>query len=1070
MPDGPMTPENNFKPNFNIGGPARLPANEASLLAAKQEFKPMSVSESLGAKEQLNAATGFFKPESRSTIPDIRLQKEDDDVKAKEQQMRLAERAYEQRMSEMYGEIGREGYLGQFMKGVKDLKILKEKLAESTKPETYDEESEKVLEKLAEIRGKQIDPKDIVPSGTLGEAKDRLNINIQDLSTEVKNPNNKIDVRERRDMEDLVIEAKVVHGLEKNINQEIEQTRERMAEGYVNIVHSSLDELGELNKYLEQLKNAYPYDSRWSIEYFKRALESINNKLRNKEKYEEEGLALVKMLKSDMLWASSLARVQEAMGPTFELYFDGELELQRLRSPHTELITEDFMRLFKKDLPGLKISDKEKELISLTFGKIKNNEDIERYRSLNTETLREVATRYQDEFGDWLYALVAANQKNMETSFDVGGDKEAGEHYMDIDEETYGFLKRLFNVTEASELIYIGEDGEKHDVVSDIFNPFCKTKDDKGTNETYVLRMHELVVNSKSYKDELKRISSLTDEKAKNIAIQKLVDKAIDISNKRIEEWEALNTNNIHDRLAFTVIGGLTNLENGVLSSGDLGWRWKYEKVETSRIETDASGARFIDLPGGKRIFENQTKPEEWNLYSHVFVDGGTRYGDVVYSIDENGKEFSVKKNENDSEGNLRLSEDVLSYIESHTIHGKVDRIQVKDKAQFFVKRASELGSIYDNHDITTVMFWARHIIDYDKMADSRSLLLLPTIGWYRERWESEPPYFKPELSEFAAKDTIMRERLDKILSPDNPLANEVARKVFIPGKKGHQPQYYGKFDPRVAKFIKENVWPFVTPWLSEPGKGEDEYYLSVPVFLPTSIPDINFWRTFTLDKPSVKLKEGNSVWHERISGGEERGGIKRKKLSEFEWKNMDQYKYSWAMVNHDQMERWFGPWITPHSFNRSSSEEVEKHLKNPSGLAEKEEGKRKRLSLRAGIMDGGVVRAASSAQSKTLSSVSFSDVLGTKIKSLKDNISPDTADLNIKLDTWMTKWIRPWLNVELDMPSEVRGVKNYPGTSAQCALFTYLQVRRIVSSAIITSYGQEGSVSEGIQKIEKIF
>ena len=1015
----------------------------------------------------MQATQNEFKPEWKSNMPDIRMQGEDDKKEndAKEDVRRLLEQMREQRMQEMFGEVGREGYVGEFMKGLRQLKKTKEELNfAQTKPDHYDEETERLHRKISKIKG-QPGEKEFQKSINVTEARARLRQAALDL--ELLRQQTNLDEEGNDEIKNDVKNAEKIFKTPEDLEHEIENTREKLAESYVNIVHSSLDEIDELNKFLDLKKNAYPYDSRWSIDYFKRALQSVNDKLRNKDKYEEEGLALAKMLKTDMLWAFSSAKMMEAMGPAYEMYFDGELELSRIRSTHTELLSDDFVRVFKDKLPGIELSDSEKSLVKNTLSKIKNTEDAERYANLNSESLRDVAVRYQDEFGYWLYATVAAGQENMESN--SATDKEAGEHYMKLSEEERLFLVKVFDAGKydkdvkeyknTSGLIYVDENGNEHKVVENIYNPFCMPRNDSDANKQYLLRMHELVINSKKYKDSIKKISDDFSNKAiteldRERLIAEEVDKVLGVVNDRLSKWETLEDNNIYDRLGFTVIKELTNLERGTLACGDLGWRWRYEEVKLTISKYDKDGREYVEVNGNK-VYKDKVKEDEWNIYTHFLFDGGNRNGAEIYYKADKDTEKIIKKD--------LLPPKLRSYVENNLLHGVAKRTQFdKDGNQVFVKRVSELGSIYDNHDVTTVAFWARHIVDYDKYADTRSSLLFPTIGWYRERWESEPPYFRPELSEFAAQDTVLNGRLEKMLSSNNPLAEVKGRHIFIKGEKGLQEQKLGNFDPKVAKFIKDNVWAFVTPWLNEPGKGQGEYYLSVPVFLPTYLPDVNFWRCFTLERPSTKMENPQeSIWHKRL---------RREKLSEMKWENMDTYKYSWGLVNHDQIERWFGPWITPHKFNRATEGEVEKHLAIPSGTSDKESGKRYRLGLRAGILDAGVVRASSSAQNKILAAAQFGQVLGMKIDSLKNIISPNTIDLNEKLNIWRNDWVAPWVNSLLDMPYEVRNVKNYPGTAAQCAIFTYLQVRRIVESGIISSYGQKSSVIDSLSTIEKSF
>lgn len=1090
MPEKPNTGNSSQSSFDNMRALGSIPGQEIQKVPPAMKMVSGSSAKMLEEhqkpwKEQL--AAGGISPSVEQSARSVDQGGGDDDKDPNRDRLE-----HEMRMQEMYGE-GRGAYMGEFAHGIRDLKKIKDKLKEAQTDVTiYDEATKVLFDRERDLRDENGDVT-FLESKNVTEAQARLqkqSLTLQELiSTGILNtdPRDKgTDKQNKKRLErdvrrDLKEAEKTIH-LPELLDQEVEKTRERLADSYVNIMHSSLNELNTLSSFLEKKKNPYPYDSRWAMQFFEQGLDQVNDKLRNKSRYEEEGLALLKMLKRDLIWANAAARVNEAMGPAYELYFDGELELSRLRSPHTELLADDFVHAFQKEIPGSELTADEKTLTQATLGKIKDVGENGKYEKLHKEGLREVAIEYQDQYGYWLYAAVGAGQRNLEKGFGPG-DNEAGDHYMDVNEVTSRFLNELLDAKRGTvdkdgkpvsgDLIYKDENGKEYRVKKTIFNPFCMSRNDQGANQGYMLLMHELVVNGQTYRDALNKINSgmgSVSQAETDTAISELVKKIHAEADKRAQKWESLEEENPYDRLGFTVLRNLNNIERGTLASGDLGWQWQYEEVSAQKIKNDTKGD-FIELGGnpkagtpGEKRYKSEMTPEEWAGYTHIMFDGGNRDGNKFYYVDHSGA-TKIKKEILKS----AIREKHGEFIFEQVVHGEVNRLQFNKDAsgkiteQFFVKRVSELGSIYDNHDITTVQFWAKHLVDYDKMADTRSTLMFPTIGSYRARWESEPPYFRPELSEFAAKDTLLLSRLDKLLSDNNPLEHMVGRKRLVPGKEGWQPQEYGRFDDKARQFIKDNVWAFVTPWLNEPGKSGANFNLAVPVFLPTYIPDINFWRSVTLEGPAAKLSDfpGKSMWEGRMAG---------KALSSFNWSNMDEYKYSWSLVNMDQMERWFGPWVTPHALNRATKDEVEKHLQKPGGFAGKEEGKRKRLSLRAGILDAGVVRATSSAQNKVLASVPFSQVMGIEVVSLGQNLGPNTIDLGDKLDKWRKEWITPWVNAELDMPTTVRGVRNYPGTSAMSAIFTYLQTRRIVASAVMHAYGQAGDVNASIDRVEDSF
>lgn len=793
----------------------------------------------------------------------------------------------------------------------------------------------------------------------------------------------------------------VVDKRNKEFLKDKETLRKEISKSYVKLEHAQIDEIDEVGKYLEDLHNPYPYDSRWSLQFFNQLLKKVNESLRDEESIDVEGRAILKTLKKDVLWSLATTRINEAMGPAYEVYYDGELQMSLLRTMHSEIRAGDFQKAYGAKVKGLELDDNEKQAAIKILG---TTENVRTTKDGNKELvgLRERAIELQDSASKWEMATVAVGQKNLEKGFE--NDDEAGEHYMDIDPVTYRFLSVVFDGKHEpgvifdsdtaevkyekltkDDLIYTNKEGKTFRVKENTFNPFAMPRSDEKAWPLFQTRMHE-ITKDPTVVESLQKIKDSLSTTQGDVLDKLIVEEAAKIilnADKQVSKLDALDQESPFTRLTDTVIKTLITLDRGVLASGEMGWHWSYEEEK-------------IDDPNnsGKKI--------------------GT---------------------------------------------GKV------------LSRKSEFGSLHDDHDVHTVTFWARHVIDYDELADTRSQLLFPSVGSYRKRWFSEPPYFRPTLQEFAGRDIRLLNTLGKpksenedmeqsrfpegILGERNRLENVVGRRVYRIGKEGRNQQKYGKFDTEVAKFIDENVWAFQTPFLSEPGKGSDEYYLSMPMFLPTMIEDINFWRTTTLETPSTKINIENStksIWHKRLDP--------TTKISELDWNNMGRYQYNWFRTNLDQMERWFGPMITPHSLNKMTADEYVKHYSKSSGFAEKEAGKRGRLGSRGSKYGNGVIRAAVLAQNKVLGALHYSNVMSL----------PKTIELSVKLDEWQNGWIAPWVNTLLDMPDEVRKVKNYGGTAAQSLIFSYFQARRIVESAINHGHEQVGDVIVSLNDIKKNF
>ena len=1041
MPDN-MTPE---RPGVPISPSVKAVMN-LGIEEARNFPRPTAVVEFPGAAEQRKAAEEFPQPEYKSDLPDIRMQKEDGDKDPNQERLNA-----EMRMQAMYGERG--GYLREI---TGSLKILKK--------------------------------------------------------------------------------------LEGGKESELDKERGKIAEDYKNILHTSLDEIDSLNKYLENLRNPYPYDSRWTIQFFDQALEQINDNLRNPERFNKEGLAFLKVLKRDFLWASSAAKVDEAMGPAFEMYFDGEMELSRLRTSHTELTSEDFMRVFKKDVPGENLTKSEEEEVSKIIGKsteLKFQTKLENGQTVEKIGLREAAIEIQDRYGKLLYQLIGVGQKNLESVSDpktlqeTGQSKESGEHYAEFDRVTYEFLSEVFNVKSIfnpADYSKLDDDGkliitaldkknkalekafesfrykdkkginkDGYEVKEATINPFCMDpRSDELAVRTFRARVQELVKNNDTYVSLLQKWNrefnaGQMDEKQLTEEIQKEASKIFDITDGKIMKWENLDEQGPYNRLIDTVMCSLNNLEYGTLASGDLGWEWHYDKISPFEIKNVPGQPDYIPgkpqyVVADKNLNGDEIKwnkddvdPKVWDVFTTKVLFKETKLGrdGRTFFIDNSGREAAAVKTkltqgEWDSLSPAQKAAKHGSYefspyewallsskiVETETGNTKhdTDRLQTEGGVQFFVKRKSELGSIYDNHDVTTVMFLARHLIEYDSLADTRSTIFPPTIGWYRNLWESEPPYWRPKIENLAPNDHELKKMLGLegntgITGANNALEKQVGRGAYSIGEGKRGVQTYGRYDPKAAEYVKDNVWAFVTPFLEKPGESTSDY-LTLPIFIPTQIKDMNFWRMVSLQGPSAKIRKypNESIWHKRLSGV---------KLSELKWENMDKYKYSWAMVTNDQMERWLGPLATPHDFNRMTADEVNKHYMMPSGKAEKEGGKRARLGGRGGTVPEGVLRATVFAQNKIISSIGFSNVLENYV------IEPV---ITAGIHEWVKKWVSPWVNVMLDMPSVVRECTNYGGTAAQSVVVTYLQLERYIRSVIKTAHQQKDNVDSSLLNAGKLY
>lgn len=356
--------------------------------------------------------------------------------------------------------------------------------------------------------------------------------------------------------------------LEEARSERKAEIRKELGELYEGILHEGFEELGELETMLFRLHNPYPYDSRWGLQFFERLRRNINSSLRDKETG-EEGKNWLRSLKEDVLWGESLFHLEEAMGPSFMFYYDGELQMRVLRTVHSKATATDFRRVYAENLKGLGLGQKERD----TFGSLEQ---------LGKESLRQLAVRYNRDNLFWRFAAASAQQwdydKPPPKPGDTVGSNERTQMYLEARELEFIYL--VFG--EGERINYKG-----HLIPQKTLN-FYNMDSDEQTMETYYARMQALLlVDAKRRLDGGEEISALAAE-VKGVA------SGIE------EELDALDEAELKQRLAQTVTKSGIILDWGTMACGELGWGWKYKKNEKGEYErtSDTGGVyNAFDVP-----------------------------------------------------------------------------------------------------------------------------------------------------------------------------------------------------------------------------------------------------------------------------------------------------------------------------------------------------------------------------------------------------------------------------------------------------------------------------------------
>jgi hypothetical protein len=236
---------------------------------------------------------------------------------------------------------------------------------------------------------------------------------------------------------------------------------------------------------------------------------------------------------------------------------------------------------------------------------------------------------------------------------------------------------------------------------------------------------------------------------------------------------------------------------------------------------------------------------------------------------------------------------------------------------------------------------------------------------------------------------------------------------------------------------------------------------------MPTYMKEMNYWRTTSLDIPSGKNngtyvnKDGqkidlnnNTIWHQRLRG---------KKYSEFDWNNIQRYRFNYHRVTLDQLERFYGPFITPHMYNRATADQYIEFQDNPDGMpmAHKRNRKRDRLGLRMDPVGGEVYSSTVMAQMNAFASAREGGLY--KITGV------NMMQVNNQIQEMRNLWVGAWTNTYMDMPPVV---EHYGESCIASYITTWAQLEVAAASQRKMSIGQSGqmaiSMSNALDKLHK--
>lgn len=251
----------------------------------------------------------------------------------------------------------------------------------------------------------------------------------------------------------------------------------------------------------------------------------------------------------------------------------------------------------------------------------------------------------------------------------------------------------------------------------------------------------------------------------------------------------------------------------------------------------------------------------------------------------------------------------------------------------FVVLRTSMIGSIYSALDIQSPMYTNRHVWDYHANSETTSQMHLATPDGFRREVPFHKPDWMPSIEKYLSYNSVLRKLLYKLFT------DGYKDEQFWDGESGK----YGELDPRVLKYMKENInaWP---SWPTIDGKKGQ--FWAMPLFFKSHWLSLNFWRS--IGEKGGDAKEVPSLW-ERFKEG--------LKLSEVPFLKYKDVAVDWNNVNKAQFARVLLPLFLPHKLSRDIQGEYDKFFpEEPSADGIKELAKRIRLGVRGETAEMGVI------------------------------------------------------------------------------------------------------------------
>lgn len=389
--------------------------------------------------------------------------------------------------------------------------------------------------------------------------------------------------------------------LEK-LENDIQVERERIKELREEIIFDLLTTVDGVQEEMMGFESPYPYESRPGAGFIKSLEDKFEKELtlKRKERYEEESILILRELREAVMWVKGNYHILEGLSSAMRGYYDGELEAEMLYSQYKRIVSGDWRKAFNKEVKGVSLTGKEKDKL-VEYGYLDPDK---------RETFRDNAVRQAADQMFWSMAISSAAQWDHESNSAHGKSMQLNDNELEFVQKLFGVAQKDQTPLDCSQHDFIRYKGKR--IPRTVFSWFAidgATDDRLATFEVMMRVVLERDVRNRFINGEdADRLVNEVKDESRNI-----------INNVGVEA--PLDT---RGRLSFAIFNQNIIMVNGLMASGDLGWRYDNE----------------VDSQNGKDVLKRKT--ELGSIYTAF--DVATIYYWMLHKIiyDDRGEDRST--------------------------------------------------------------------------------------------------------------------------------------------------------------------------------------------------------------------------------------------------------------------------------------------------------------------------------------------------------------------------------------------------------------------------------------------